>query len=367
MEASNAFDTPMSSSLKLDKDEKSKDVDIKRYRANQDAKCLSATSETSWLWHRRLGHMHMEHLKDISSKELVRGLPKIKFEKDKEFEISMMGELTFFLGLQIKQSKDGIFINQAIYTKELLKGFDMEASNAFDTPISSSLKLDKDEKGKDVDIKRYKDEADWGVGVGELEGAVVVGEGVAVGVGDGDVLEEGEVHDAVGDGEGRELDDVDDDLRVFRFEEEEVINDDDSGSQEEQEDRGHYARGKVGCTAGLRSVRLGREMFDRPGGKAGGRRRGRCRTGRACPGGAGGQAGGRRSGSRRRCSRRQAPAPCIDTASLQNEDEADRGHYARVFVEIHIVIQKRGVDFTVPAGKNPIQRQIEAGHTMEKG
>ncbi|KAK2970407.1 hypothetical protein RJ640_016261 [Escallonia rubra] len=52
-------------------------------QANQDVKCLSAISETSWLWHRRLGHMHMEHLKDISSKELVRGLLKIKFEKDK--------------------------------------------------------------------------------------------------------------------------------------------------------------------------------------------------------------------------------------------------------------------------------------------
>ncbi|KAK2966974.1 hypothetical protein RJ640_009544 [Escallonia rubra] len=124
--------------------------------ANQNVKCLSAISETSWLWHRRLGHMHMEHLKDISSKELVRGLPKIKFEKDKEFEMSMMGELTFFLGLQIKQSKDGIFINQAKYTKELLKRFDVEASNAFDTPMSSSLKLDKDEKGKDADIKRYR-------------------------------------------------------------------------------------------------------------------------------------------------------------------------------------------------------------------
>ncbi|KAK2988987.1 hypothetical protein RJ640_026693 [Escallonia rubra] len=71
--------------------------------------------------------------------------------------MSMMRELTFFLGLQIKQSKDEIFINQAKYTKELLKRFDMEASNAFDTPMSSSLKLDKDEKGKDVDIKRYRD------------------------------------------------------------------------------------------------------------------------------------------------------------------------------------------------------------------
>ncbi|KAK2986658.1 hypothetical protein RJ640_010114 [Escallonia rubra] len=75
----------------------------------------------------------------------------------KEFEMSMMGELNFFLGLQIKQSKDEIFINQAKYTKELLKRFDMEESNAFDTPMSSSLKLDKDEKSKDVDIKRYRD------------------------------------------------------------------------------------------------------------------------------------------------------------------------------------------------------------------
>ncbi|KAK2966326.1 hypothetical protein RJ640_016866 [Escallonia rubra] len=61
-------------------------------QANQDVKCLSAISETSWLWHRRLGHMHMEHLKDISSKELVRGLPKIKFEKDKVCDACQMGK-----------------------------------------------------------------------------------------------------------------------------------------------------------------------------------------------------------------------------------------------------------------------------------
>ncbi|KAK2972460.1 hypothetical protein RJ640_003886 [Escallonia rubra] len=63
-----------------------------KIKANQDVKCLSAISETSWLWHRRLGHMHMEHLKDISSKELVRGLPKIKFEKDKVCDACQMGK-----------------------------------------------------------------------------------------------------------------------------------------------------------------------------------------------------------------------------------------------------------------------------------
>ncbi|KAK2981416.1 hypothetical protein RJ640_019340 [Escallonia rubra] len=59
---------------------------------NQDVKCLSVISETSWLWHRRLGHMHMENLKDISSKELLRGLPKIKFEKDKVCDACQMGK-----------------------------------------------------------------------------------------------------------------------------------------------------------------------------------------------------------------------------------------------------------------------------------
>ena len=42
-----------------------------------------------------------------------------------EFEMSMMGELNYFLGLQIKQLKDGIFICQSKYTNELLKKFDM--------------------------------------------------------------------------------------------------------------------------------------------------------------------------------------------------------------------------------------------------
>ncbi|KAK2968266.1 hypothetical protein RJ640_027655 [Escallonia rubra] len=60
--------------------------------ANQDVKCLSAISETSWLWHRRLGHMHMEHLNDSLSKELVKGLPKIKFEKDKVCDACQMSK-----------------------------------------------------------------------------------------------------------------------------------------------------------------------------------------------------------------------------------------------------------------------------------
>ncbi|RVW49495.1 hypothetical protein CK203_092796 [Vitis vinifera] len=64
-----------------------------------------------------------------------------------EFEMSMMGELNYFLGLQIKQLKEGTFINQAKYIKDLLKRFNMEEAKVMKTPMSSSIKLDMDEKG----------------------------------------------------------------------------------------------------------------------------------------------------------------------------------------------------------------------------
>ncbi|KAK9017315.1 hypothetical protein V6N11_079794 [Hibiscus sabdariffa] len=73
-----------------------------------------------------------------------------------EFEMSMMGELSFFLGLQIKQRKDDTFINQAKYIKEKLKKFGLENVKSQATSMSSSSKLDKDEGGKCVDSKLYR-------------------------------------------------------------------------------------------------------------------------------------------------------------------------------------------------------------------
>ena len=55
-----------------------------------------------------------------------------------EFEMSMIGELNFFLGLQIKQMSDGIFINQSKYCKELLKRFDMDKCKEIATPMGAS-------------------------------------------------------------------------------------------------------------------------------------------------------------------------------------------------------------------------------------
>ncbi|KAH9668296.1 hypothetical protein KPL70_021361 [Citrus sinensis] len=73
-----------------------------------------------------------------------------------EFEMSMMGELKYFLGLQIKQNEEGIFINQAKYVKDPLKRFGYDNGTAKSTPMSTTIKLDKDEKGKEVDIKTYR-------------------------------------------------------------------------------------------------------------------------------------------------------------------------------------------------------------------
>nr|GEZ62540.1 retrovirus-related Pol polyprotein from transposon TNT 1-94 [Tanacetum cinerariifolium] len=73
-----------------------------------------------------------------------------------EFELSMMDELNFFLGLQIKQMKDGIFSNQSKYIKEMLKKFGLEDSKPMKTPMSSDTKLTKDEECESVDSTKYR-------------------------------------------------------------------------------------------------------------------------------------------------------------------------------------------------------------------
>jgi hypothetical protein len=74
----------------------------------------------------------------------------------REFEMSMMGELQFFLGLQIKQSKQGTFVHQAKYTKDIVRKFKMEDSKAMTTPMSTTTALDADEEGEHVVQKQYR-------------------------------------------------------------------------------------------------------------------------------------------------------------------------------------------------------------------
>jgi isopentenyldiphosphate isomerase len=70
--------------------------------------------------------------------------------------MSMMGELTFFLGVQVKQIKEGIFIHQAKYTKDLTKKFNMAELKPVLTLISTTAALDPDENGEAVDQREYR-------------------------------------------------------------------------------------------------------------------------------------------------------------------------------------------------------------------
>jgi hypothetical protein len=74
----------------------------------------------------------------------------------KRFEMSMMGELTFFLDFQIKQLKEGTFICQTKYTKYMLKKFDMENAKPIKTPMLTNGHLDLNEDDKAVDQKVYR-------------------------------------------------------------------------------------------------------------------------------------------------------------------------------------------------------------------
>ena len=75
---------------------------------------------------------------------------------NKEFEMSMFGEIKFFVGLKIKQSRNGIYINHSKYIKEILKKFGMEYSKLVGTPMCTRLKLTKDDGSKEVDQTLYR-------------------------------------------------------------------------------------------------------------------------------------------------------------------------------------------------------------------
>jgi hypothetical protein len=67
--------------------------------------------------------------------------------------MSMLGELNFFLGLQIIQSKKGFFIHQSKYVNDMLKRFQLEDCKPVSTPMTVGCKLSKDDDSKEVDTK----------------------------------------------------------------------------------------------------------------------------------------------------------------------------------------------------------------------
>ncbi|GKD29142.1 retrovirus-related pol polyprotein from transposon TNT 1-94 [Tanacetum coccineum] len=73
-----------------------------------------------------------------------------------KFKMSMMGHMSFFLGLQISQTPRGIFLNQSIYTSEIIKKYGLLTSDFVDTPMVEKNKLDEDLQGTPVDATLYR-------------------------------------------------------------------------------------------------------------------------------------------------------------------------------------------------------------------
>ncbi|GJU12275.1 putative ribonuclease H-like domain-containing protein [Tanacetum coccineum] len=94
--------------------------------------------------------------------DIIFGSTKSSMVKDfedlmqKEFKMSSMGELTFFLGLQVKQTSAGIFLSQDKYVKDILNKFDFRTIKPASTPIEAHKSLGKDEEGEEVDVHLYR-------------------------------------------------------------------------------------------------------------------------------------------------------------------------------------------------------------------
>ncbi|GKB41961.1 putative ribonuclease H-like domain-containing protein, partial [Tanacetum coccineum] len=82
----------------------------------------------------------------------------VEFEQmmHKRFQMSSMGELTFFLGLQVQQKEDGIFISQDKYVADILKKFDFVTVKTASTPMEPNKALVKDEEADNVDVHLYR-------------------------------------------------------------------------------------------------------------------------------------------------------------------------------------------------------------------
>jgi len=81
---------------------------------------------------------------------------KFSLVMQKEFEISMLGELTYFLGLQVQKNKDGVFLSQTKYLKQILKKYGMEDSKPVCTPMVTGCSLSANDESTAVHKPTYR-------------------------------------------------------------------------------------------------------------------------------------------------------------------------------------------------------------------
>jgi hypothetical protein len=139
---------------------------------------LYGLKQASWAWYARLKTFLLEHgyvmgtidktifslkhgndflLVQIYVDDIIFGglshslMSSFQEMMQDEFQMCMVGELTFFLGIQVKQTKKDTSVQQAKYTKDLTKKFNMDELNPVSTLINPTTSLDPDENGEAVD------------------------------------------------------------------------------------------------------------------------------------------------------------------------------------------------------------------------
>ncbi|WJX61599.1 hypothetical protein P8452_46671 [Trifolium repens] len=123
-------------------------------------KSLYGLKQAPRAWYERLSNFLLEN--GFQKDDIIFGSTNASLCKNfsklmqDEFEMSMMGELKFFLGIQINQGKDGTYIHQSKYTKELLKKFNLEDCKIMSTPMHPTSSLSKEEIGSKMDQKLYR-------------------------------------------------------------------------------------------------------------------------------------------------------------------------------------------------------------------
>jgi hypothetical protein len=81
---------------------------------------------------------------------------KFATKMQEEIEMSMLGELSFFLGLQVIQIENGIFISQDKYVKEMINKFQMEENKPMSTPMVNGCKISLEDDSPKVDQTMYR-------------------------------------------------------------------------------------------------------------------------------------------------------------------------------------------------------------------
>ncbi|GJW26457.1 putative ribonuclease H-like domain-containing protein [Tanacetum coccineum] len=127
------------------------------YRVYKVEKALYGLHQAPRAWHKGDILLVQVYVDDIifgsTKKELCNAFEKLMHKK---FQMSSMGELRFFLGFQVHQKKDGIFISQDKYVEEILKKFRFLRVKTASTPMETQMPLLKDEDGKEVDVHMYR-------------------------------------------------------------------------------------------------------------------------------------------------------------------------------------------------------------------